>query len=131
MLQEDAVDTFLQEVGRVYGATSNYVHLTVQKVKDRIDRVDSGATMGQETPGHASQVTDILFRGLSQALVFLFHAAPAWVAGDWFVEKDGSTVDWCFIRCRYIAMIDASFDYKHERQGSLAAIQERRRKAIR
>jgi len=69
-------------------------------------------------------------RAFSASLVLLFHSVPSWVAGDWLVEPDGSTTNWYFTRSRYIAAIDATFDYKHERKNNLQKVQDSRSSRI-
>ena len=72
----------------------------------------------------------LLSRGLAISLALLFHSVPPYIAGDWMVEDDGSTVAWYFSGSRFLAGIDAHFDYKVERQQRLAEIQDARRQAI-
>ena len=67
---------------------------------------------------------------LAASLVFMFHSVPEYVAGDWFVDSDGGTVEWFFSRSQYMAQIDAHFDYKHERQQKLSAIRAARHARI-
>jgi hypothetical protein len=40
---------FLEEVGRVYGRTSSYVHLTPSQLKESIAAVDADRTAGKES----------------------------------------------------------------------------------
>jgi len=42
------------------------------------------------------------------------------------VENDGSSMRWHFTKSRFIADLDFSFDYKHERQETLSEIQATR-----
>ena len=65
-------------------------------------------------------------RVLAASLVLLFHSVPSWVAGDWLVDRNGSTIDWHFVQSKFIADLDKQFDYKHERQDRLAEIQAQR-----
>ncbi len=69
-------------------------------------------------------------RVMAASLVLLFHSVPGWVAGDWLVESDGSSIDWYFTKSRFIAGIDSEFDYKHERKERLAQIQAEREARI-
>lgn len=42
------------------------------------------------------------------------------------MESDGATVAWYFIGSRFVAAMDAHFDYKYERQKQLPQIQANR-----
>jgi hypothetical protein len=48
LLPEGLRDEFCEEVGRVYGLTSNYVHLTPKQIEERIAAVDAGRTAARE-----------------------------------------------------------------------------------
>jgi hypothetical protein len=73
----------------------------------------------------------VLERGLALSLVFLFHSVPEYVAGDWLVELDGRTNDWLFMDSKYLASMDAFFDYKNERKDKLSLIRQARQARIR
>lgn len=131
MLPEALRESFGDEVGRVYGLTSSYVHLTPQQIQERIAAVDAGRTAGKEDAADIEALNLLVSRGLAISLTLLFHSVPSYVAGDWMVEDNGSTVAWYFTGSRFLAGVDRYFDYKHERQDRLAEIQEVRRAAIR
>jgi hypothetical protein len=94
LLPEAMRDQFQDEVGRVYGLTSNYVHLTPSQLLERITSIDAGRTAGRESAAGIKTMNALLSRGLACSLVLLFHSVPSWVAGDWLVEEDGSTVSY-------------------------------------
>jgi hypothetical protein len=64
----------------------------------------------------------LVSRALAASLVFLYHSVPDYVAGDWFVDKENLPERWYFKRSRFLAAIDAHFDYKHERQKKLSEL---------
>ncbi|TKT71409.1 hypothetical protein YH63_008275 [Afipia massiliensis] len=130
MLPDDLKEPFGEEVGRVYGLTSNYVHLTPLQIQERIAAVNAGRTAGKESGADVEALNALLSRGLAISLTLLFHSVPHYIAGDWMVEDDGSTVAWYFAGSRFLAGIDSYFDYKVERQQSLAQIQNTRRRAV-
>jgi hypothetical protein len=130
LLPENLRDEFCEEVGRVYGLTSNYVHLTPRQIEERIAAVDAGRTAARENEADVKALNELLSRGLSCSLVLLFHSVPSWVAGDWLVEEDGSTNKWYFGRSRFVAGVDSYFDYKAERSKRLAKIQSKRQRHI-
>lgn len=117
---------FLEETGRIYGATSNYVHLTFNQMKTRLALVESGRTPGNETPEEVVRLNDLLLRILLTAFVYIAYSVPSYAVGDFFVDSDGSSHRWSLSRSRYVALLDESFDYKHERQASLADIRKMR-----
>jgi hypothetical protein len=131
MLPEGLREPFNKEAGRIYGLTSNYVHLTPAQIQERIAAVDAGRTAGNESAADVNHLNSLVSRGMAVSLVLLFHSVPSYVAGDWLVAPDGSTIRWYFEASRFLAGIDSHFDYKQERQASLAEIQAIRNAAIR
>lgn len=129
-LPEDHRDDFQVEVGRAYGLTSNYVHLTLHQMQERLARLDAGKTAGKDDVDDVASLNRVLTRIYSCALVLLFHSVPAYVAGDWFVERDGSTAEWFFTRSRFLSMIDAAHDYKFERQCVLKEVALARKDSV-
>jgi hypothetical protein len=131
LLPEALREAFGEETGRVYGRTSNYVHLTPSQIGARIAAVDAGRTGGKESIEDFETLGSLAERGLAASLTLLFHSVPEYVAGDWLVEADGSTTMWVFTESRFVAGIDSYFDYKHERQENLHGMRAARNKAIR
>lgn len=118
--------TFLEETGRIYGATSNYVHLTFNQMKVRLAQIENGRTPGNETPEEVSRLNDLVLRVLSTSFVYIAHSVPSYAVGDFFVGSDGSSRRWSLCRSQYVALLDESFDYKHERQATLDRIKKMR-----
>lgn len=131
MLPEALRADFQDEAGRLYGITSGYVHLTPGQIQERIAAVDAGRTIGKESADDIHSLNRVTERALAVSLLLIFHSVPEWVAGDWLVESDGSTVAWYFTRSRFIATMDGYFDYKHERQQRFVEIQASRSSNIR
>jgi hypothetical protein len=130
LLPENLRGAFIEEVGRVYGLTSRYVHLAPEQILERIAAVDAGRTAGKESAADIKALNLVLSRGLACSLVLLFHSVPSWVAGDWLVEEDGSTNDWYFVGSRFLTGMDSHFDYKSEREKCLVRIQLKRQQGI-
>lgn len=124
-------DEFRGQVGRFYGETCQYVHLTRAQILERIALVNAGRTSGMESPEDIKALNVMIARGLSLSLVFLLHAVPEYVVGDLLVQSDGGSLNWFFAGSKYIADMDEQFDYKAERQGDLAEIKRKRRAAVR
>jgi hypothetical protein len=131
MLPETDRSPFTEEVGRLYGLTSGYVHLTPGQIVERIAAIQAGRTAGFETPEDIAALNNLVSRVLAASLVLVFHSVPPYVAGDWLVRGDGSTVDSHFLGSRFLAGIDAHFDYKHERKSRLAEIAAARAARVR
>jgi hypothetical protein len=106
--------------------TSRYVHLTLEQLLERIAAVNAGRTVGYESAGEVDELNRLLSRGFSASFVLIFHGAPDYVAGDWLVDFDGSASASYFMGSRFMSGMDSFFDYKHERQQRLSAIQAAR-----
>lgn len=130
MLPEDMRLVFDEEIGRLYGLTSRYVHLTPDQLLERIAAVNAGRTVGYENAAEIDELNRLLSRGFSGSLVLVFHGAAEYVAGDWLVNFNGSTSASYFMGSRFMAGMDSFFDYKHERQQQLTAIQAARASRI-
>ena len=101
-----------------------------QQILERIDAVDAGRRSGRENAADIEALNALLSQGLACSLVFLFHSVPSWIAGDWLVEEDGSTVKSYFMGSRFLAGMDGYFDYKHERKKRLVKIRAKRQRKI-
>jgi len=119
-------DTFLADVGRFYGVSSKYVHLSSQQVEERIELLKRGITVGKEGVTEIKDMIQSIRLGYSLVLTLIYHSIPSYVAGDWLVDSDGSSNKWYFGKSKYIAGIDSYFDYKHERKSDLQEIQKKR-----
>jgi hypothetical protein len=131
MLPVSVKDAFDEELGQLYGKTSSYVHLTPSQIAQRIAAVDAGRTIGYENAADIDDLNTLIARGFTASLVLLFHSVGEFVAGDFLVDSDGSTIISYFVGSRFIAEMDSYFDYKAERQAQLAKIQSARATAVR
>lgn len=131
MLPGTLQDEFDEELGRLYGKTSIYVHLTPPQILQRISAVDAGRTIGYESASEVDELNALISRGFSASLVLLLHSVSEYVAGDWLVDADGATINSYFLGSRFIAAMDSFFDYKHERQAQLSTIQKVRAGKVR
>lgn len=126
LLPEPGRAPFLEDLGQLYGAASEYVHLTHSQLHARIRAVEAGHTLGFESAAEATAANKLIVRSLAASLVLVFHSVPTYVAGDFFVEPDGTSLDWFFAQSKYLANIDAHFDYKHERKEVLQEVISKR-----
>lgn len=113
---------FLEELGQLYGAGSNYIHLTERQIRARNEAMEAGHTSGFESREEAAAANLLIVRTLAASLVLLFHSIPSDVAGDFFVSSDGQSPEWFFEKSRYLAGIDSYFDYKCERKSFFTSI---------
>ncbi len=130
MMPQELRDAFSEEIGRLYGETSGYVHLTPRQIIERIAAVDAGRTVGYESPQEIADLDRLVSRGYAASLALLLHSVPSYVAGDWLVDSDGSSMNSYFLGSRFLAGIDSFFDYKHERRQLLANIKADRARRI-
>lgn len=131
MLPEPLRAAFTEEAGRLYGLTSSYVHLTPGQIQERIASMEAGRTAGLESAQDVEELNALIARCLGASLTLVLHSVPQYVAGDWLVNHDGSSASTYFLGSRFIAGIDAHFDYKHERQKDLARIAAERASRVR
>lgn len=130
LLPEPSREAFREEVGRLFSMTSDYVHLSPTQIHASIEAAEAGVTAGKERASDVEALTAITERVLAASLVLLFNSMPYWVAGDWLVNADGSSPKWHFGRSRFIAAMDAEFDYKAERKAHLERIRAEREARI-
>jgi hypothetical protein len=123
LLPEGLREEFRTELGKLYGSACNWVHVTVEQINDRIDRVDRGITAGKEDLPELADLIAQLERCYAAVLVLFLHSVPAFIAGDLLVESDGTSHRWCFEGSRFIAAI--------ERLSSLDRVKSRRKECPR
>jgi hypothetical protein len=130
LLPEPLQEPFGEEIGRLYGETSGYVHLTSRQILERIAAVDDGRTVGYTSEDEESGFAKLVSRSYAASLVLLLHSVPPYVAGDWLVDTDGSSNDSYFLASKFIAGIDEHFDYKAERKHQLDLVRAKRASRI-
>lgn len=128
--EQDIRDEFVHALRRAYGVACTYVHPTVKQINERIELVDRGITIGFETHIELCEISREIYFVFSLLLVLVFHAIGSGFTGDIFVDWFDEFRHWEYHKSKYIAAIDAYFDYKHERQHKLDYIRERRQQSI-
>lgn len=127
LLPNDLHAGFIEEVGRLYGAASDYVHWTPVQIQARRTAVEQGRPLGFETAAEVEELNLLVSRVLAVSLVFVMNSAPYWVAGHFFVALDDLPQGaWHFSRSRFLSAIDTSFDYKAERKDILPRLHAER-----
>jgi len=129
-LSKESADDFLNYVGRLYGDSSRFVHVTPESIKYRRDRIGSDRILGKESQDDLKELNDILQKMYSASIVFISHSIPQYVVGDWHVDSSGELKHWYYMKSRYVAEIDATLDYKHERKEILERVQSERAACI-
>lgn len=130
-LDTDVTAEFKTDVKRLYGFLCKYVHASTHQIQERIAQVMMGRSIGFEGTAALAELNGLLERSYVIVLVFLFNSIPQYVVGDFLVGPDGGINAWYFSQSKYISLIDAKFDYKHERQHILEDLAEIRAQQIR
>jgi hypothetical protein len=90
MVRDELRNAFTEEVGRVYGLTSQYVHLTPTQILDRIEAVKAGRTAGKESSADVEHLNALASRTLAASLVLLLHTLQSRI-GDETQAADAKT----------------------------------------
>ena len=125
-LKKQSAQNFLSDVGRLYGESSRFVHVTPESIKYRRERIGNDRILGKESNEDLKSLNDLLQKMYAASIVFISHSVPQYVVGDWHVDSNGELKDWYFMKSRYVAEIDSTLDYKHERKQILERVQSER-----
>ena len=129
-LGADSVKSFLVDVGRLYGESSNFVHVTPESINYRRNRLSNDRILGRESASDLKQLNDILQKMYAASIIFISHSIPQYVVGDWHVDSGGELINWYYLKSKYISEIDSTLDYKHERKEILARVNAERHARI-
>jgi len=121
---------FKTEVKRTYGQLSNFTHASAEQISERINRALKGKSIGFEGVEELEDLNKLIEEVFSQVIVFVFNAVPQYVVADYLVESNGNINNWYFKKSKFISLIDATFDYKHERQNMLEKLKAERQQNI-
>jgi len=114
-------EEFIEATRNAWVYSSNYVHLTKRRIDEKVRLRAQGVRLGMETPEMLSTVVREVHDVCSIVAVLAFETLGPSFAGDILVagglDQDET---WPFHQNRFIAAVDAHFDYKHERQAELA-----------
>lgn len=130
-LDEAQQAEFKDSVRRLYGFLCKYVHASTHQIEERLMQAVAGRTMGYVGTDAFRELNALLEKVYSSVIVFLFNSVPQHVVGDYLVLEDGGIHNWYFNQSRFVGMIDAWFDYKHERQRKLKELSEKRTLMVR
>lgn len=126
LLPEHERAPFANYVGRLYGETSNYVHLTFAQVQERDELARRGAKPLTPAKQLIEPLLELLSRVLAASFVYVAHAVPAFAVGDFLVRENGRSHAWALRRNRWVALVDEYFDYRDERQANISEIRSLR-----
>lgn len=125
-LAKETADDFLEYVGRLYGDSSRFVHVTPESIKYRRERIGKDRLLGKKSKEDLKELNDILQKMYSASIVFISHSIPQYVVGNWHVDTSGELKNWYYMKSKYVAEIDSTLDYKHERKEILNRVQAER-----
>ncbi|MFD0992017.1 hypothetical protein [Tenacibaculum geojense] len=123
---KDKEEEFKTETKRLYGYLCKYSHSSSHQIRERLAKAEIGRTIGYEGIQELRELNNDIEKVLAIVSVMIFHSVAQYVVGDFLVEPNGETVNWYFNQSKYINMIDAEFDYKHERQSILEKLKKDR-----
>ena len=123
---------FMDETRKAWVRSSNYVHLTKRRIDEKIRLRAEGVRLGFETPEMVATVAAEVHEVCSIVIVLAFETVGPAFTGDILVTGGlDSNEAWPFHANRFIAAVDAHFDYKQERQASLPDHIRRRERRLR
>ena len=129
-LERKSAEDFLSGVGRLYGESSRFVHVTPESIKYRRERVGNDRILGKESNEDLKSLNDLLQKMYAASIVFISHSIPQYVVGDWHVDSNGELKNWYYMKSRYVSEIDSTLDYKHERKEILERIKAERAASV-
>lgn len=122
---------FIQATRNAWINASNYVHLTKQRIDEKVRLRAEGITLGFETPEMLATVVREVHDVCSIIVVLAFESIGPPLTGDIILAGGLDSDDrWPFHESYFIAAVDAHFDYKDERQADLVNHIARRQSRI-
>lgn len=127
----DEREEFIKATRKAWVHSSNYVHLTKRRIDEKVRLRAQGVRLGLETPEMLAAAVQDVHNVCSIVVVLAFETIGPAFTGDILVNGGlDSNENWPFHESRFIAAVDAHFDYKHERQADLASHVARRERRI-
>ncbi|WP_396268578.1 hypothetical protein [Ideonella sp.] len=131
MLTESQRQAFREATSAAWVDASNYVHLTKRRIDEKVKQRAEGVRLGFETPEMLAGVVHSLHDACSIVVVLAFETIGPDLTGDLLVDGRLDTFDdWPFHQNRFVAALDAHFDYRHERQSGLQEHIARRQRRL-
>jgi hypothetical protein len=123
-------EEFIEATRNAWVHSSNYVHLTKRRIDEKVRLRAQGVRLGFETPDILAAVVQEVHDVCSIVAVLAFETVGPAFTGDILVGGLDGNENWPFHESRFIAAVDAHFDYKHERQADLASHVARRERRL-
>ena len=128
----DSREEFMDETLKAWVRSTNYVHLTKRRIDEKITLRAEGVRIGFETPEMVATVATEVHKVCRIIIVLAFETIGPAFTGDILVNGGLNYYEaWPFHTNRFVAEVDAHFDYRHERQESLPDHIRRRERRLR
>ena len=114
-LHPDDAKQFVDELYDIYRDCCAYVHVSRGQIEERLDMIEKGRPLGFETGEELRKIGRLMFRVYDVALTLYFHGYGLSMTGDIFIEALDDIPKWKFHKGKYVSVVSAYFDYKHER----------------
>lgn len=114
-LHPDDAKQLIDELFDTYRDCCAYVHVSRRQIDERLELARKGRSLGFETPGELRTIGRLMFRSYDIALALYFHGYGLSMSGDIFVDILDDMPEWKFHKGKYVGVVSAYFDYKHER----------------
>lgn len=114
-LHPDDAKQFIDELYDIYRDCCAYVHVSRRQIEERLDMAEKGRPLGFGTAEELRKIGRLMFRVYDVALTLYFHGYDLSMTGDVFIEGLDNFPKWKFHKGKYVSVVSAYFDYKHER----------------
>ncbi len=114
-LHSDDAKQFVDELYDIYRDCCAYVHVSRRQIEERLDMADKGRLIGFVTAEELRKIGRLMFRVYDVALTLYFHGYDLSMTGDIFSEGLDNLPKWKFHKGKYVSIVSAYFDCKHER----------------
>jgi hypothetical protein len=114
-MHDDDAKHFVDELYDAYRDCCAYVHVSPSQVDERLKQAERGGALGYETPDELRKLGRLMFRVYDMALTLYFHGYDLSMTGDVFVGVLDDQEKWSFHKGKYVPVVSAYYDYKHER----------------
>jgi hypothetical protein len=114
-LHPDDAKQFINELYDIYRKCCSYVHVSRSQIQERLDLIEKGQLLSFKTVKHLQKIGRLIFRVYDIILTLYFHNYSLPMTGDIFIEFVDDRPEWKFHKGKYVSVVSAYFDYKHER----------------
>lgn len=114
-LHIDDAKQFIDELYDTYRDCCAYVHVSPSQVTERLKQAEDGYALKYEKPDDLRKLARLMFRVYDMALTIYFHGYDLSTTGDVFIGVLDEKPTWSFHKGKYVSIVSAYYDYKHER----------------